>query len=153
MEHMWKTRDGERMPVKKMTDSHLINSINFISRVQDKTAAHAKWLLILTTEAKRRQLTIMALDRLPEIMTTTSEALVKSSEAATETFAIFTKYQLTCKCGSDNLYPVYFDYWQGDDGCQYDLDIICYSCSEINFFTRVYDDPVAYDTWNGKIVR
>ncbi len=44
-EDVWTTKSGEKIPVKEMTDSHLLNTVNFLVRSveQIREAAIAKW--------------------------------------------------------------------------------------------------------------
>ena len=55
---IWTTKSGQEIPVIKMTDSHLINTINFINRNANPTTE--KWFDTLRNEAIRRKLSTPA---------------------------------------------------------------------------------------------
>ena len=51
---IWTTKSGQKIPVIKMTDSHLINTINFINRNANESTE--KWFDTLVIEANKRKL-------------------------------------------------------------------------------------------------
>ena len=51
---IWTTKSGQEIPVIKMTDSHLINTINFINRNANESTE--KWFDTLVIEANKRKL-------------------------------------------------------------------------------------------------
>ena len=48
LEVIWETRDGRRVPVSKMSDSHLANAINLILRKQTWRREYLDRLLLET---------------------------------------------------------------------------------------------------------
>ncbi len=51
---IWKQRDGTLTPLKEMTDSHLVFSLNMIE--DGRLAKRAPWIPVLTEEINRRNL-------------------------------------------------------------------------------------------------
>ena len=51
---IWITKSGQKIPIIKMTDSHLLNTINFINRNANPT--NEKWFDILSIEVQKRKL-------------------------------------------------------------------------------------------------
>lgn len=52
VEHIWTCRNGEKIPVSKMTDNHLINTLNMLN----KNRTCSWWFDILHKEELRRRL-------------------------------------------------------------------------------------------------
>lgn len=46
---VWVTREGEEIPLTEMTDSHLVNAINYSNRM-----GMTDWLIALMDEKERR---------------------------------------------------------------------------------------------------
>lgn len=59
---MWKTKDGEVMPISEMTDSHLANTIALFERSAEKQA-RAEELVMLSLPGPRGDMAEMAFDR------------------------------------------------------------------------------------------
>ena len=51
---IWKTRNGRKIPVKEMSDNHLLNTINML-KGDDLSLLEEAWLKVLTKEYKRRK--------------------------------------------------------------------------------------------------
>lgn len=51
---IWKTKNGRKIPVKEMSDRHLLNTINMLEG-DDLSLLEEKWLKVLTKEYKRRK--------------------------------------------------------------------------------------------------
>ena len=52
---IWTTKDGTKIPVKDMTDSHIQNIINLIKR-KDKRDYYLPWLKVFEEELENRAL-------------------------------------------------------------------------------------------------
>lgn len=51
---IWTTRTGEKIPVKEMTDTHLLNTINMLNK--NANEYNEDWFDILVLEAHKRKL-------------------------------------------------------------------------------------------------
>ena len=52
---IWTTKDGTKIPVRDMTDSHIQNTINLIKRM-DKYDYYLPWLKVFEEELRDRKL-------------------------------------------------------------------------------------------------
>lgn len=53
---IWKTRNGKKIPVKEMSDNHLLNTINMLKgEGDDISLLQEAWLKILTKEYKKKK--------------------------------------------------------------------------------------------------
>ena len=52
---IWTTKDGTKIPVRDMADSHIQNTINLIKR-RDKYDYYLPWLKVFEEELKDREL-------------------------------------------------------------------------------------------------
>lgn len=50
---IWTTKDGNKIPVREMTTSHIQNTINLIKR-RDKYDYYLPWLRVFEAELQRR---------------------------------------------------------------------------------------------------
>ena len=50
---IWTTKDGTKIPVSKMTDSHILNTINLIKR-KDRHDYYLPWIKVFEEEMRRR---------------------------------------------------------------------------------------------------
>jgi len=50
---IWTTRDGRKIPVEKMTDAHLNNTINYLKRI-DTIDMYYPWVVKMKKELERR---------------------------------------------------------------------------------------------------
>lgn len=51
---VWKTKNGRKIPVKEMSDNHLLNTINMLEG-DDLSLLEEAWLKVLTKEYKNRK--------------------------------------------------------------------------------------------------
>lgn len=51
---IWTTRNGRKIPVKDMSDRHLLNIINMLEG-NDLSSVEERWLEVLTNEYKSRK--------------------------------------------------------------------------------------------------
>lgn len=53
---IWTTRNGRKIPVKEMSDNHLLNTIIMLEgEGEDISLLQEEWLKVLTKEYKRRK--------------------------------------------------------------------------------------------------
>lgn len=55
---IWTTKDGERIPVKDMSMSHIMNALKYIQRV-DTTDMYLPWVKVFEAEVTRRELLML----------------------------------------------------------------------------------------------
>lgn len=51
---VWKTKDGQRIPINKMDTDHIKNCINFLSK-DKKNSSIRSWVWAFTEELRRRK--------------------------------------------------------------------------------------------------